>query len=188
MLSKSFEDLIPEDLEVYLNKSHRNDVIYRTKSDETKSKLEKLLEDAKTLYDKAVSTGGKVIETEEFLLLKRMLGEQTQDDDFDNIDPKDGKDLKSDVLQNSSDPDATYRKKYEANIEYTANVVEVFDEDNFVIKSYDFKPNIYSDQNFSADTLKKLSNDHTLNVSINKPLKIFMDGVYYTYKLAKNSG
>ena len=187
MLSKSFEDLIPEDLEVYLNKSHRNDVIYRTKSDETKSKLEKLLEDAKTLYDKAVSTGGKVIETEEFLLLKRMLGEQTQDDDFDNIDPKDGKDLKSDTLQNPSDPNATYRKKYEANIGYTANVVEVFDEDNSVIKSYDFKPNIYSDQDFSADTLEKLSNDQTLNVSIDNPLKILMDGAYYTYELANEA-
>jgi len=187
MLSKSFEDLIPEDLEVYLEKSHRNDVIYRTKNDETKRKLEKLLEDAKALYDKAVSTGGKVIETEEFLLLKRMLGEQTQDDDFDNIDPKDGKDLESDTLQNPSDPDATYRKKYEANIGYTANVVEIFDENNSVIKSYDFKPNIYSDQDFSADTLEKLSNDQTLNVSIDNPLKIFMDGAYYTYELAKEA-
>jgi len=188
MLSKSFKDLIPEDLEVYLKKSHRNDIIYRTKNDETKSKLEKLLEDAKTLYDKAVSTSGKVIETEEFLLLKRMLGEQTKDNnDFDNIDPKDGKDLKSDTLQNPSDPDATYRKKYKANIGYTANVVEVFDQDNSVIKSYDFKPNIYSDQDFSADTLKKLSNDQTLNISINNPLKVFMDGAYYTYELAKEA-
>src|SRR6056297_3521162 len=141
MLSKSFKDLIPEDLEVYLKKSHRNDIIYRTKNN----------------------------------------------NDFDNIDPKDGKDLKSDTLQNPSDPDATYRKKYKANIGYTANVVEVFDQDNSVVKSYDFKPNIYSDQDFSADTLKKLSNDQTLNISINNPLKVFMDGAYYTYELAKEA-
>src|SRR6056297_2197156 len=187
MLSQSFEDLIPEDLEDYLKKSHRNDVIYRTKNDETKSKLENLLEDAKTLYDKAVSTGGKVIETEEFLLLKRMLGEQTQDDDFDNIDPKDGKNLKSDTLQNPSDPDATYRKKYEANIGYTANVVEFFDDDNSVIKSYDFKPNIYPDQSFSADTLDKLTDDPAVNGDPENPFKLFMDGTYYTYQLAKKA-
>jgi predicted nucleotidyltransferase component of viral defense system len=86
---------------------------------ECKSKLKKLLEDAKTLYDTAVTADNEVTETEEFMLLKRMLGEQTDydDDDFndlepDNIEAKDGKDLKSDILQNPSDPDATFRKKY----------------------------------------------------------------------------
>jgi len=34
MFSKSFNDLIPEGLEVYLKESHRNEVIYRTKNDE----------------------------------------------------------------------------------------------------------------------------------------------------------
>lgn len=188
MLSKSFDDIIPEDMEVYLEKSHRNDVIYRTKNDETKSKLKNLLEDAKALYDKAVNTGGKVIETEEFLLLKRMLGEQTKDDDdFDNVEPKDGKDLKSDNLQNPSDPDATYRKKYEANIGYTANVVEFFDENNSVIKSYDLKPNIYSDQKFSSDTLEKLNSDTEIKHNKDNPFKLFMDGTYYTYELAKKA-
>jgi len=131
-LSKLSKDLIPEGLEVYLEESHRNDIIYRTKNDETKSKLQKLLEDAKTLYDTAVKAGNEeVTDTEEFMLLKRMLGEQTDhdDDDFDDLDPdnieaKDGKELGSDILQNPSDPDATFRQKYEANIGYTANVVE----------------------------------------------------------------
>jgi hypothetical protein len=50
MISKLSKNLIPEGLEIYLEESHRNDVIYRTKNDETKSKLQKLLEDAKTLY------------------------------------------------------------------------------------------------------------------------------------------
>jgi len=194
MLSKSFAELIPEGLEVYLKESHRNEVIYRTKNDETKSKLEKLIEDAKTLYDKAVTDGGSVTETEEFLLLKRMLGEQTNhdDDDFDNLDPdniepKDGKDLDSDILQNPSDPDATFRQKYEANIGYSANVLEFFDDNNSVIKSYNFKPNIYSDQNFSADTLDKLTDDSAVNSDPENPFKLFMDGAYYTYQLGKKA-
>lgn len=194
MLSQSFEDLIPEGLEVYLKESHRNEVIYRTKNDETKSKLKKLLEDAKTLYDAAVTAEGSITETEEFMLLKRMLGEQTDydDDNFDDLDPdnieaKDGTELESDILQNPSDPDATFRQKYEANIGYTANVLEVFDDDNSVITTYDLKPNIYSDQNFSADTLEKISSDHILNFSLKNPIKIFMDGAYYTYGLAKKA-
>jgi len=194
MLSKSFAELIPEEMEVYLKESHRNEVIYRTKNDETKSKLEKLIEDAKILYDKAVTDGGSVTETEEFLLLKRMLGEQTNhdDDDFDNLDPdniepKDGKDLDSDILQNPSDPDATFRQKYEANIGYSANVLEFFDDNNSVIKSYNFKPNIYSDQNFSADTLDKLTDDSAVNSDPENPFKLFMDGAYYTYQLGKKA-
>ncbi len=194
MLSKAFADLIPERLEVYLEESHRNDVIYRTKNDETKSKLQKLLEDAKTLYDTAVNADEKVTDTEEFLLLKRMLGEQTDhdDNDFDDIDPdnieaKDGTELGSDILQNPSDPDATFRKKYEANIGYTANVVELFDGNNSVIKSYDFKPNIYADQNFSADTLDKLSNDPAIKDDPKNQFKLFMDGAYYSYDLARKA-
>ena len=194
MLSKSSKELIPEDLEVYLKESHRNEVIYRTKNDECKSKLKKLLEDAKTLYDTAVTADNEVTETEEFMLLKRMLGEQTDydDDDFNDLDPdnieaKDGKELKSDILQNPSDPDATFRQKYEANIGYTANVLEVFDDNNSVISAYDLKPNIYSDQKFSADTLEKLSNADNLKIGIENPLKIFMDGAYYSYKLAKKA-
>lgn len=193
-LSKLSKDLIPEGLEVYLEESHKNDVIYRTKNDETKSKLQKLLEDAKTLYDTAVKAGNEVTDTEEFMLLKRMLGEQTDhdDDDFDDVDPenieaKDGTELGSDILQNPSDPDATFRQKYEANIGYTANVVEFFDGDNSVIKSYDFKPNIYADQSFSADTLDKLTNDPAVKDNPESPFKLFMDGAYYSYDLAKKA-
>lgn len=194
MLSKLSKDFIPEGLEVYLEEPHRNDVIYRTKNDETKSKLQRLLEDAKNLYNTAIRAGNKVTDTKEFKLLKRMLGEQTEhdDDDFDDIDPdnieaKDGKELESDILQNPSDPDATFRQKYEANIGYTANIVEFFDEDNSVIKSYDFKPNIYSDQKFSADNLDKLANDPTVKSDPDNPFKLFMDGAYYTYELAKKA-
>ena len=194
MLSKLSKELIPEGLKVYLEESHRNDVIYRTKNDETKTKLQKLLEDAKFLYDKAVKAGDEVTNTEEFKLLKRMLGEQTDhnDDNFDDIDPdnieaKNGKELGSDILQNPSDPDATFRQKYEANIGYTANVVEFFDRDNSVIKSYDFKPNIYPDQSFSGDTLAKLNNDPAVKCDLDNPFKLFMDGAYYSYDLAKKA-
>jgi len=47
-----------------------------------------------------------------------MLGEQTKDDDnFNIVEPKEGKNIASDSLQNPSDPDATYRFKYGSNID-----------------------------------------------------------------------
>ena len=36
--------------------------------------------------------------------------------------------LYSEILQNPSDPDATFRTKYEDNIGYVENLVETFDE------------------------------------------------------------
>ncbi|HMA60718.1 MAG TPA: hypothetical protein VKN64_10515 [Halanaerobiales bacterium] len=112
-----------------------------------------------------------------------MLGEQTQDDDFANIDPQDGKDLKSDVLQNPSDPDAIYRFKYDNNIGYTDNVVEAFDGENNIIKNYDLEPNTYSNQKFSRDTIKTLSK----TTERKKILKMLIGGTYFSIELAKEA-
>ena len=173
MLSKSYNELIPEDCRCYLEKGNKNDTIYRTKDNESETKLELLLKQSKSLYDTGVDAGKKVTESDEFKTLKRMLGEQTKDDNnFDVIEPKDNKNVSPDSLQNPSDPDATYRKKYGDNVGYTANVTESFDEDNSVITSYDLQPNTYSDEQFSEDTIEKLGNNnadeqnnenHTLN-------------------------
>jgi hypothetical protein len=152
---------IPESCLSYLDKGHKNETIYKTRDNKTESKLEFLLKQSQMLYRAALESGCAISDTEEFKTLKRMLGEQTDHDDFDDLDPaeieaKNAKELDSDILQNPSDPDATYRFKYGSNIGYTANVVEVFDGDNSVIKNYNFKANIYSDQKFSADTIEKL--------------------------------
>ena len=53
-------------------------------------------------------------------------------------------------------------------------------------KNY-FKTNIYSDQNFSADTLDKLTDDSAVNGDPENPFKLFMDGAYYSYDLAKKA-
>ncbi len=220
LLSKSYNELIPEECRCYLEKGNKNDTIYRTKDSESDNKLEFLLKQSKSLYDTGVVAGEKVTEAEEFKTLKRMLGEQTKDDDnFDVIEPKDNKDISPDSLQNPSDPDATYRKKYGDNVGYTANVTESFDEDNSVISSYDLQPNTYSDEQFSEDTIEKLGNNNTdeqnnenntenknqqdincttLNIDENLAhtsenennkglIQIFIDGAYYSFKLARKA-
>src|SRR6056297_400330 len=179
---------IPDSCLSYLDKGHKNETIYKTRDKDSESKLDFLLKQSQMLYRAALESSSKISETEEFRLLKRMLGEQTDHDDFDDLDPdnieaKDGKELDSDILQNPSDPDATYRFKYGDNIGYTANLVEVFDGDNSIIKNYDFKENIYSDQKFSADTI----NDLSAETNLDNPVKMIVDGAYFTVDLARKA-
>ena len=178
---------IPESSLSYLDKDHKNEIIYKTRDKESESKLDFLLKQSQMLYRTALESASKISETEEFKFLKRMLGE-TDHDNFDDLDPdnieaKDARKLDSDILQNPSDPDATYRFKYGDNTVYTANVVEVFDGDNSIIKNYDFKENIYSDQKFSADTIDDLAKE----TSLDNPLKMIVDGAYFTIDLAKKA-
>src|SRR6056297_3503168 len=179
---------IPESCFAYLKKGHKKETIYKTRDKDIETKLEFLLKHSQMLYRASLRSSACIEKTEEFKTLKRMLGEQTDNDDFDNLKPgelkiKDGQDLNSDILQNPSDPDATYRFKYGPNIGYTANVVEVFDEDYSIVIDYDFKPNIYSDQNFSNDTIKKLSK----KTDPENPIKMLVDGAYFTLALAKKA-
>lgn len=180
--------LIPNTCISYLEKGHKNETIYKTRDKASESKLKYLLKQSQMLYRAALKSDSKIRATKEFKLLKRLLNEQTDHDDFDDLDPdnisvKDGKTLNSTVLQNPSDPDATYRFKYTGNVGYTANIVEVFDDKNNIIKAYDFKPNIYSDQKFSADTIEKISSPRLLE----KPIKMIVDGAYFTIDLAKKA-
>lgn len=189
-LDKIDKALIPEECLVYLEKGHKNETIYKTRDKSSESKLEFLLKQSKLLYDAALEVNSKITDTEEFMMLKRMPGEQTKndDDDFDNltpneIEPKENSEISPDSLQNPSDPDATYRYKYGDNIGYTANLVEQFDDENGIIKTYDLKPNIYSDQQFSNDTIEKLSVEQNQN----EILQMLIDGTYFSIDLAKKA-
>jgi len=197
MLDENFQELIPEHYKDYLTEDHENEIIYRTKNSEAKTKLENLLTQSKELFEIGKDAGSSVTDTEEFKLLERMLKEQTKDDDdnSDNVEPKDNEDIASDSLQNTSDPDATFRIKYEDNVGYVANVLEQFDDTCSVIKSYDLKPNIYSDQKFSRDTLEKIVDDDNIDTNFDSDtqkddsnfLKLLMDGTYYTFELAQKA-
>ncbi|WP_054744166.1 hypothetical protein [Cellulosilyticum ruminicola] len=120
---------------------------------------------------------------EAFKLLKCLLEEQVEVNEEGKTVPKDGKNLHSELLQNLSDPDATYREKYSGNVGYVANLVESFNEDSGVITHYDFKPNTYSDIRFCEDVIDALGEVPEVNILI--------DGAYYSYKMnqkAKKQG
>jgi len=158
---------LPENFKPYLDESHYNDTIYRARDKDLNSKIKKVLKDGLKLYflykDKEMS------KTEEFKLLARMLKEQKG---------KSSKNIAPNSLQNPTDPDATYRKKgKKKHIGYTANLVEKFDDKNRMITGYDLQKNIYSDQKFAKDTIKKLDKGTTA----------LIDGAYYSEDIDKKA-
>ena len=98
----------------YLKKGHKKETIYKTRDKDIETKLEFLLKHFQMLNRASLKSSSKIEQTEEFKTPRRMLDEQTDNDDFDKLNPgelkiKEGQILNSDILQNPSDPDATYR-------------------------------------------------------------------------------
>ena len=182
VLAELDSEVIPEKCSGYLESGHKKETIYKTKNDETESKLEFLLHQSQLLYEAGLTIGQKVTETEEFKLLKRIINEQIKDDDNDSGSPtpKDGQEISSESLQNPSDPDATYRYKYGDNIGYTVNVFEKYEEENSIISSYALESNTYDDSEFSKDIIQKLPVQQD-------ELSLLVDGGYYSYEIAQKA-
>ena len=148
----------------YLDESHYNDTIYRSRDKDLNSKIKKVLKDGVRLYS-IYRKDKEIRKTKEFKLLARMLKEQKG---------KSSKHISPDSLQNPTDPDATYRKKgKKKHIGYTANIIEKFDDNNRMITGYDLQKNTYSDQKFAKDTIKRLDKGTTALV----------DGAYFSEEI-----
>ena len=167
---------IPEKFKVYLEEEHHNDTIYRCKDKSIDSKLKVVTPDAMELY--YLYKGTPVEETEEFINLSRMLGEQTQKS---GTELKPAKEIAPDSLQNPTDPDATFRRKgKKEDVGYVGNIVESFDSTNKIIIQYDLQKNTYSDQKFSEDTINKLGYQE-------EETNILVDGAYYSEDLSNKA-
>lgn len=148
-------DEIPEELQHYLNKEDENQVIYYNKSEDTSSKIERVLSDASIVMKQCA--GGKYDEYSEYQLLLRALTEQTNKQEDGNYKLKDAGDptMGANILQNPSDPEATYREKAgKGHRGYVANVVEEKGAGGSIITDYQFEQNTYSDSQFMQDYLE----------------------------------
>jgi len=159
-LNKINPVIISDELKPYLEKGHKNDTIYRTKDLQVNSKLLILINHSKMLYNIALKAGDIVTSTEEFQLLNRVIQDQTTEDAAKNLVIKDSKDIASTSLQNPTDKDATYRKKYGGNVGYVVNIQESFNDENSVITGYDLKQNIHSDSKFADDVISTLASQN----------------------------
>ena len=177
-IHKANSTMLLENLKPYLEEGHRNDTIYRCVNKDIQSKLDAVTADAITLYYLCRET--EFEDSEDFKILSRMIGEQTQNVDG-KVELKPAKEISPRSLQNPTDPDATYRKKgVKDYIGYVANVVESFDDQNRIILQYDLQQNTYSDQAFSNDTIDKLGKQE-------KTANVIVDGAYYSEELSRKA-
>ncbi|GGB40931.1 hypothetical protein GCM10011409_18060 [Lentibacillus populi] len=109
-LSKTTDLELPESFLAYLEKGHKNKTIYKTKSTEEGSKLESLIQQAHDLYE-LVKGHSAATDSTSFEHLSRLLQEQSIETEDGIVVPMEGAKLSSQILQNPSAPDATFRNK-----------------------------------------------------------------------------
>lgn len=142
-----------EGLKDYEDPNNRNRVVYHDKSTPQNEKIQKIINDAVALLPKCKD---EYEQTDDYQLLQRAINEQTKKDDKGNCIPKNKEDrMPSDILQNPSDPDATYRSKAgKSHKGYSANIVEAVDEKGSVIVDYQYDVNTKSDASFIKEYIE----------------------------------
>ncbi len=163
---------LPEQLQHYLNREDENLVIYYNKSEDTSTKIEKVLSDAGILMK--LCAGGGYDDYNEYQLLLRVLTEQTnrQEDGSYHLKEAGDPSMHAGILQNPSDPEATYREKAgKGHRGYVANFVEEKGENGSIVTDYQFEQNTYSDSRFMQDYVEKIGSQE-------EPVTIVADGAY----------
>ena len=141
---------LPEGLAHYTEDNDFNKVVYHNRSDDTDDKMLTLLKDADALFSLC---GEECKGAREFELFSRCMGEQTVvEGGSRRLATKEDGTMGSSILQNPSDPDATFRSKAgKEHRGYVANVVEDVGTNGSVVTDYQFEDNTYSDSQFLKD-------------------------------------
>lgn len=171
-LSKEGSLEIPEGLKHYAEPNDFNQVFYYAKSSSHAGKCLTLLADADTLLELC---GEGYAGWEEYVLFKRCLAEQTVvDGGSRRLATREDGTMNSSMLQNPSDPEATFRSKAgEEHRGYVANFEESVGENGSVVTDYRFEQNTYSDGRFLHDSLERMEKQEETVV-------IATDGAYPT--------
>ena len=165
---KTGKKLIPK-FEHYLSKEDMNNVVYRCKSEDTQSKLDKAVKDALRLKKLCADFQN----TKEYQHLCRLIEEQVS---FNDSKPKakSGKEISPSSMQSPVDTDATFRRKAGQNhIGYVGNVVETLGEDCSIITDFDYQPNTYSDNQFCKDVIENIGKQ-------DEKVTLIADGAYHS--------
>ena len=137
------DDLILS-MEHYYDPNDFNRVIYHSRGTEASRIIQVLLNDADKLFKKCAAQFTGVTEYDLFV---RCLSEQTiVEDGTRRLRNKSDGTMTGSILQNPSDPDATYREKSGRKYRgYTANIEESVGKNGSVVTDYQFEQNIKSD-------------------------------------------
>ncbi len=162
---------LPEQLRHYIEADDHNRVIYHNRSEETAEKITTVLRDAAELKELC---GTAYDESGNYCLLIRVLKEQTTQDNEKGLRLRTKEDggMDATILQNPSDPDATYREKAgKQHRGYVANVTEVSGENGSIVTDYQYEANTYSDTRFLKDSLERMGKQE-------EPVTVVTDGAY----------
>lgn len=155
---------LPANLTKYLDADTKNSVCYRMGKEEIEMSLETTIKDA---MDAFLMCDETYFELKEYKVLKRMIGEQTNQGVL-----KENKEISPQSLQNPYDEDATYREKAGNKYKgYVGNFVEECGENGNVITHYDFQPNSHSDQDFCKEVIEELGKQE-------EKTTLIVDGAY----------
>ena len=171
-ISKEDNLEIPEGLKHYAVPNDFNQVFYYAKSSSYAERCLTLLNDADTLISLC---GERYSDWEEYILFNRCIAEQTiVNDGLRRLATHEDGTMDSSILQNPSDPEATFRSKAgEEHRGYVANFEESVGENGSVVTDYQFEQNTYSDSQFLHDSLERMDvQDETVTIST--------DGAYPT--------
>lgn len=169
-LSKNNPDLLIETLKPYADSNNYNHTFYHQRNVNMDEKIQKLLDDSDSLLGICKSDFEGIDEYELFI---RCISEQTIiENNKRRLRTKEEKSMNSSILQNPSDPEATYRNKAgKIHRGYVANLEESVGKSGSVVTDYQFEQNNYSDSQFLKDSVARTEKQ-------DESIKLITDGAY----------
>jgi hypothetical protein len=138
----------------------KTDLLYRTKSGQSESRLEQLLSLCREMLDLLEALPEDTMEQER-RILRRLLDEQTKVTEDGTVTVKAGKEITSGSLQSAFDEDATYRKKNKVSQSgYVLAITETCSEENPMqfITDYAVEANNTADTTILSERMENIAN------------------------------
>ena len=169
-MNKANDSVLPEDLKHYTDPNDFNRVIYHQRSTDAEERLKQLLADADKLLTLCES---EYQDSTEYDLFVRCLSEQTVvENGTRRLRTKEDGGMNSSMMQNPSDPEATFRRKAgKEHRGYTANLEESIGKNGSVVTDYQYDQNNHSDSQFFQEHLEQMEKQEERTV-------IIADGAY----------
>lgn len=161
---------LPDDLKHYTDPNDFNKVIYHQRSTDADERIKQLLMDADKLI--ALCESGYNNSTE-YDLFVRCLSEQTiVENENRRLRTKEDGGMNSAMMQNPSDPEATFRSKAgKEHRGYAANLEESVGANGSVVTEYQYEQNNHSDSQFIQEHLDQMDKQE-------ERIVIVTDGAY----------
>jgi len=169
-VNKINKDALSEELKHYTDPNDFNRVIYHQRSTDADERMNQLLEDANKLLTLCESA---YQDSTEYELFVRCLSEQTiVENEKRRLRTKEDGKMTSSMMQNPSDPDATFRSKSgKEHRGYVANLEESVGTNGSVVTDYRYEQNNHSDSQFIQEHLEQMEKQEEQTV-------IVADGAY----------